>query len=152
MRGTQLSRQWKIIRLIESRKKGITGMELANELEVPLRTVYRDLDAIQEAGFPVYTNRQGKNSHWKILDTFKKDFPRTHDDDRTDGPPHESRPAQRFPRGDIPRQHRKSFPESEGSSPSRDSRLRGKYLREAEGQFWGNQEGRGFQRGHQGRE
>lgn len=75
MRGTQLARQWKIIRLIESRKKGITGTELANELEVPLRTVYRDLDAIQEAGFPIYTDREGKNSYWKILDTFKKDFP-----------------------------------------------------------------------------
>jgi predicted DNA-binding transcriptional regulator YafY len=35
---------------------------LANELEVPLRTVYRDLDAIQEAGFPIYTDREGKNS------------------------------------------------------------------------------------------
>ncbi|MGO9570517.1 MAG: helix-turn-helix transcriptional regulator [Desulfomonilaceae bacterium] len=75
MRGTQLARQWKIIKLIESRKKGITGTELANELEAPLRTVYRDLDAIQEAGFPIYTDREGKNSYWKLLDTFKKDFP-----------------------------------------------------------------------------
>ncbi len=75
MRGTQLARQWKIIRLIESRKRGISGTELANELEVPLRTVYRDLDAIQEAGFPIYTDREGKNSYWKILETFKNDFP-----------------------------------------------------------------------------
>ena len=75
MRGTQLARQWKIIKLIESRKKGITGTELSNELEVPLRTVYRDLEAIQEAGFPIYTDREGKNSYWKLLDTFKKDFP-----------------------------------------------------------------------------
>jgi predicted DNA-binding transcriptional regulator YafY len=75
MRGTQLARQWKVIRLIESRKRGITGAELASELEVPLRTVYRDLDAIQEAGFPIYTDREGKNSFWKILDTFKNDLP-----------------------------------------------------------------------------
>ncbi len=75
MRGTQLARQWKMIRLIESRKRGITGAELANELEAPLRTVYRDLDAIQEAGFPIYTDREGKNSYWKILDNFKKGFP-----------------------------------------------------------------------------
>ncbi len=75
MRGTQLSRQWKIIKLMESRKRGISGTELANELEVPLRTIYRDLEAIQEAGFPIYTDREGKNSYWKILDTFKKDFP-----------------------------------------------------------------------------
>ncbi|MGO9120692.1 MAG: helix-turn-helix transcriptional regulator [Desulfomonilaceae bacterium] len=75
MRGTQLARQWKIIKLIELRTKGITVIELANELEVPQRTVYRDLEAIQEAGFPLYTDREGKNSYWKILDTFKKDFP-----------------------------------------------------------------------------
>ena len=75
MRGTQLARQWKIIRLLESRKRGISSNDLANELEVPLRTVYRDLEAIQEAGFPVYTEREGKNSLWKLLDTFKKDFP-----------------------------------------------------------------------------
>ncbi len=75
MRGTQLARQWKILRLIESRKRGITGTELANELEVPLRTIYRDFEAIQEAGFPIYTDRVGKNSYWKLLDTFKKDFP-----------------------------------------------------------------------------
>jgi len=75
MRGTQLARQWKIIKLIESRKRGTAVTELANELEAPLRTVYRDLDAIQQAGFPVYTEREGKNSYWKILDTFKKDFP-----------------------------------------------------------------------------
>jgi predicted DNA-binding transcriptional regulator YafY len=75
MRGTQLARQWKIIRLIESRKMGITGNELACELEVPLRSVYRDLEAIQEAGFPLYTEREGKSSVWKILETFRRDFP-----------------------------------------------------------------------------
>ena len=52
MRGTQMARQWKIIRLMESRKYGISGNELAIELETPLRTIYRDLKAIEEAGFP----------------------------------------------------------------------------------------------------
>jgi predicted DNA-binding transcriptional regulator YafY len=74
MRST-IARQWKIIKMMESSKRGITVTELAVELEVPLRTVYRDLDAIQEAGFPVYTERVGKNSYWKLLDTYKKDFP-----------------------------------------------------------------------------
>jgi len=27
-------------------------------------------------GFPVYTEKDGKNSVWKLLDTFRKDFPR----------------------------------------------------------------------------
>ncbi|MGC8605387.1 MAG: helix-turn-helix transcriptional regulator, partial [Desulfomonilaceae bacterium] len=75
MRGTQMVRQWKIIRLMESRKYGISGTELARELDVPQRTVYRDLEAIHEAGFPLYSDKDGKNSVWKMLDTFKKDFP-----------------------------------------------------------------------------
>ncbi len=75
MRGTQMARQWKIIRLMESRKYGISGNELAIELDTPLRTIYRDLKAIEEAGFPLYTDKDGKNSVWKMVDGFKKDFP-----------------------------------------------------------------------------
>jgi len=75
MRGTQLARQWKIIRILESRKTGITINELAGQVDIPVRSVYRDLEAIQEAGFPLYTERDGKSSVWKMLDTFRKDFP-----------------------------------------------------------------------------
>ncbi len=41
MRGTQMARQWKIIRLMETHRSGISGNDLASEL-----------DALQEAGFP----------------------------------------------------------------------------------------------------
>lgn len=75
MRGAQLARQWKIIRMAESRRKGVTATELAVELGVPLRTVYRDLDAIHEAGFPIYPEKLNRASHWKLVDAFKKDFP-----------------------------------------------------------------------------
>jgi predicted DNA-binding transcriptional regulator YafY len=75
MRGGQVARQWRVIRILESRKRGMTGVELAAELEVPLRTVYRDLEALQEAGFPIFTENVGRNSYWKLVDTFKKDLP-----------------------------------------------------------------------------
>ena len=29
----------------------------------------------REAGFPLYNDKDGKNSVWKMLDTFRKDFP-----------------------------------------------------------------------------
>ena len=74
MRGLHLARQWKIIRLLESRPTGLTANEIATEIEVPVRTVYRDLGAIQEAGFPIYTERDGKHSHWRLLDGFKRGF------------------------------------------------------------------------------
>jgi len=71
MRGAQLARQWKIIRLLESRKRGLSAKVIAEELEADLRTVYRDLDAIQEAGFPVFTDKVGRNVYWKLLDGHK---------------------------------------------------------------------------------
>ena len=75
MRGTQLARQWKILRLLESRKRGLTAAELSVDLDVPMRTIYRDLEAIQEAGFPVYTDRIERKSHWKLIEGFKSDVP-----------------------------------------------------------------------------
>jgi predicted DNA-binding transcriptional regulator YafY len=44
-------------------------------MAVPSRTIYRDLEAIEAAGFPIYTEKDGKNSAWKLLNTFRKDFP-----------------------------------------------------------------------------
>jgi proteasome accessory factor B len=74
MRGDQIVRQWKIIRLMETRRYGISVAELAEELESQPRTIYRDLEALYDAGFPLYNDKDGKNSVWKLLDTFRKDF------------------------------------------------------------------------------
>ena len=46
MRGTQLARQWNIFRLLDCRKRGLTVAGLASELDVPLRTVYQDLETV----------------------------------------------------------------------------------------------------------
>ncbi|MCB2188433.1 MAG: WYL domain-containing protein [Deltaproteobacteria bacterium] len=58
MRGEQLARQWQLIRILECRRHGASARELAREVGVTVRTVYRDLDALQLAGFPI-TNREG---------------------------------------------------------------------------------------------
>ncbi|RLB96903.1 MAG: hypothetical protein DRH90_24155 [Deltaproteobacteria bacterium] len=57
MRGDQLSRQWRIIRRIESTKNGLTATQIADLGDVSLRTAYRDLDDLQYAGFPIYTDK-----------------------------------------------------------------------------------------------
>jgi hypothetical protein len=75
MRGTQLARQWKILRLFEARKMGLTAEDLSTDLDVPVRTIYRDLEALQEAGFPIYTERMEQRPHWKLMDGFKVSFP-----------------------------------------------------------------------------
>jgi len=74
-RGDQLGRQWKIIQTLISAKIGRSAADLASELECHPRTVYRDLEALQVAGFPIYTERvEGKN-HWSLLDTLKHHIP-----------------------------------------------------------------------------
>jgi len=55
MRGDQLARQWRILRNIESRKHGATVAELAAQEGCHPRTIWRDLAAIQDAGFSLYS-------------------------------------------------------------------------------------------------
>ena len=55
-RGDQLGRQWKIIQSLISSRRGKSAAELAQGLDCNPRTVYRDLEALQVAGFPIYTD------------------------------------------------------------------------------------------------
>ena len=74
-RGDQLGRQWKIIQTLISSRMGKSAADLAQDLECHPRTVYRDLEALQVAGFPIYTERvEGKNL-WSLLDTVKHQIP-----------------------------------------------------------------------------
>ncbi|MFP3871074.1 MAG: helix-turn-helix transcriptional regulator [Syntrophobacteria bacterium] len=74
-RDDQLSRQWRILRMLEESRRGFTVSELARELNCVRRTVYRDLEILQEAGFPIYTERDGRASRWAFIDTFRFHLP-----------------------------------------------------------------------------
>ena len=74
-RGDQLSRQWRIIQSLISSRHGKSVPDLANELGCHTRTVYRDLEALQAAGFPVYTDRVAGKKVWSLLDTAKGSIP-----------------------------------------------------------------------------
>jgi len=75
LRGDQLARQWKIIQTLITSRRGKSAADLAEELECHPRTLYRDLEALQVAGFPMYTDRvEGKNL-WSLLDTLKHHIP-----------------------------------------------------------------------------
>jgi predicted DNA-binding transcriptional regulator YafY len=74
-RGDQLARQWKIIQTLITSRRGKSAAELAEELECHPRTLYRDLEALQITGFPIYTEKvEGKNL-WSLLDTLKHHIP-----------------------------------------------------------------------------
>ncbi|MGE0591096.1 MAG: helix-turn-helix transcriptional regulator [Vicinamibacterales bacterium] len=66
-RNQEVIRQWKILHALESSRRGASIDALAGELEVTTRTIRRDLAALQEAGFPLYDERDehGRVS-WRI--------------------------------------------------------------------------------------
>lgn len=74
-RGDQLARQWKIIQTLISARSGKSVPDLAENLNCHTRTVYRDLEALQTAGFPLYTDIVGGKSIWSLLDTATKNIP-----------------------------------------------------------------------------
>ena len=55
-------------RLIE-KSPGVTAQQLAEYTETTVRTVYRDLARLQEAGYPIYSI--GKGEGYGTLDTNK---------------------------------------------------------------------------------
>jgi predicted DNA-binding transcriptional regulator YafY len=71
MRGDQLARQWQLIQRLARSRSGAGLSELADELDCVRRTVYRDLDALMYAGFPVVSERRDGKVYYRFLDTFK---------------------------------------------------------------------------------
>lgn len=67
----QISRLFQIIYILLE-KKSITAGELAEHLEVSVRTIYRDIDALSQAGIPIYAS-QGKGGGISLLDNFVLD-------------------------------------------------------------------------------
>jgi predicted DNA-binding transcriptional regulator YafY len=75
MRGDQLARQWRVIRAIEASPGGLTVTEIAEREETGIRTIYRDLEALQAAGFPLYNEKVEHSNRWAFIDTFKFKIP-----------------------------------------------------------------------------
>ena len=57
-RNAEVIRQWTILREIEqARSAGVTIDDLASQCSVTTRTIRRDLQALEEAGFPIYDDK-----------------------------------------------------------------------------------------------
>jgi predicted DNA-binding transcriptional regulator YafY len=67
MRNAEVIRQWQVLREIESRRTGVTIHELAALVNVSTRTIRRDLQALQEAGFAVYDEgAEAETKRWRL--------------------------------------------------------------------------------------
>ena len=81
MRGDQLARQRKLIQRLARSRFGVGLDDLAEELECVRRIVYRDLEALMLAGFPVTSERRDGRVFYRFVDTFKLgDVPFTPDE------------------------------------------------------------------------
>jgi predicted DNA-binding transcriptional regulator YafY len=68
-RNAEVIRQWTILREIEhARAGGVTIDELAALCDVTTRTIRRDLQALEEAGFPLYDDRSADDgkTRWRV--------------------------------------------------------------------------------------
>ena len=66
-RNQEVIRQWKVLHALESSRHGATIEALAKDLDVTTRTIRRDLAALQEAGFPLYDERdEDGRARWRL--------------------------------------------------------------------------------------
>jgi predicted DNA-binding transcriptional regulator YafY len=75
-RGNQLARQWQLIQLIQS-PAGIAVDDAARKLGCTVRTIWRDLQVLERAGFPLYGDKgaDGPRSIWRLQEDFKAGLP-----------------------------------------------------------------------------
>jgi predicted DNA-binding transcriptional regulator YafY len=66
-RNQEVIRQWKVLHSLETARHGVAIDALADDLGVTTRTIRRDLAALQEAGFPIYDDRDADGRvRWRL--------------------------------------------------------------------------------------
>lgn len=68
LKALQISRLFEMIYILIDKKK-VTAKELADHFEVSVRTIFRDIEALCEAGIPIYTTK-GKGGGIGLMDNF----------------------------------------------------------------------------------
>jgi proteasome accessory factor B len=76
VRNAEVIRQWKILKRIEAGRY-TTAQDLAEEHDVTERTIRRDIEALQEAGFPLYDERGEGRKVWRLVEGYKQRLSQT---------------------------------------------------------------------------
>ena len=70
-RTKPVARAIRLLSIIERNANGLRVLDMAEQLGAPPRAVYRDLDVLQQLEVPLYTDKNGKESYWKIDPDFR---------------------------------------------------------------------------------
>ena len=75
-RGNQLDRQWRLLQLID-RPAGVTVEDAARALDCHVRTIWRDVNVLAGAGFPIYDDKAGDRNRtvWRVTEEFRRRLP-----------------------------------------------------------------------------
>ena len=71
MRNAEVIRQWKILKTIE-KGRFTSSAKLAADHGVTERTIRRDVEALQEAGFPLYDDRADGKKVWRLVEGYQQ--------------------------------------------------------------------------------
>ena len=66
-RNAEVIRQWKILRTLEASRHGESVAALAKQCGVTPRTIWRDVGALQEVGFPLIDEKRDGQTRWKMM-------------------------------------------------------------------------------------
>jgi predicted DNA-binding transcriptional regulator YafY len=71
VKGSQLARQWQLLRVLESFRFGISIEDIAEKVESSRRTVERDLSILRKIGFPISCeSREFGKKFWRMEKHF----------------------------------------------------------------------------------
>jgi predicted DNA-binding transcriptional regulator YafY len=76
LRNAEVIRQWRILKIVEAGRY-TTAADLAEKLRVTERTIRRDIEALQEAGFPLYDERAEGRKVWRLVEGYKQRLTQT---------------------------------------------------------------------------
>jgi hypothetical protein len=66
-RNAEVIRHWQMLLHIDAMRAGVSVQDLAAKFKVTTRTVWRDLQALQEVGFPLVDEKRDRTTCWKLL-------------------------------------------------------------------------------------
>ena len=74
-RGSQVIRQWNLLQRLQTSLNGVRISDFADEMEVSERSVYRDLEVLQAAGFPLVNDDFAGERRWCLYESRRRSGP-----------------------------------------------------------------------------